>query len=57
MSGTRKALASWIILGTEFQCISFKSSEKKQPLGSFCVRKDVGMLRFSPPEKGRGQAS
>lgn len=56
MGGARKALTSWIILGTEFKCISFKSSEKKQPLGSFSVRKDVSTLRFSPPGKGRGQA-
>ena len=54
MGGARKALTSWVMLGMKFKGISFKSSEKRHPLGSFFVMKDVcpGPLPLER-EKGR----
>lgn len=55
--GARKALISWVILGMEFKHISFKSSEKKHPSGSLCVRENVNMPGSCSPWEGQREGS
>lgn len=57
MDGARKALISRVMLGREFKHISFKSSKKIHPLGSFCVRKRCKYAQvLFPTGKRRGKA-